>query len=206
MNCVHISFFSQLRACIEPNLIRAIVGFDVNGSNEYKCEVKCPACEKIFHANYKAYAVGNRKRKADKEPNKNSRKPAWYFSSMRTHLLDIHLKDEIIEVQITEPLSDINGKSDDDETVEATDNIGVDEAVAQPIDNENIDSGCNMNENDKTFNIARITSPISQNTLFATHDEDSNRVTFANKPQTPKKNIVRRYFEQLRLNKQGNIE
>lgn len=75
-----------LNGPLGPPLIQNLVGFIVNGVTEYKCQIKCPVCDKITHANHRMYIVGNRKRRADKGATQIVRKAAWYFSSLQSHL------------------------------------------------------------------------------------------------------------------------
>lgn len=173
---------------IDSRLIQNLVGFDVNGATEYKCLIKCPVCEKLTHANYKAYIVGSRTRKNAKKPVESSRKAAWYFSSLQTHLLNNHIGDEISDEVYEETRDDSNG--------------------------DKIEPEIDMNEKDKTNEIAQNDFPISENAMFGSvaqgiiifdpYNEDSNSATNASLPQTPKKRIVTRFFEQLRQNKQDH--
>lgn len=174
------SNFFKMWESIDSQLIQSLVGYaDQSGLPEYKCQIKCPACPRIIIANHKVYAAGARKRKNKEKTVVSCRKAAWYFSNLQSHLLQNHFGDEI-ETIIPETQQEAN--------------LFDDQNFHDERNGNNIEwESTSCNNGDKGVEEMIVFDPIDST-------DYSNSSTIAKKPQTPKKNIVKRFFAQVSAN------
>lgn len=197
---LHITFqiihFSNilLKVCklIDSGLISGFVAHGGNGGIEYKCSFKCPLCPRIFSASYKIYNVGQRKRKANANVKAadRCRKPAWYYSSLQTHLnthIGDEISDEIYLYEENEHGDDGSGNGDTENDLPESNSNQKDDVVAETHSPES-------------------PKQSSGNVLpsFESNDNQGNGIEIASNTRTPRKKLLDKFYKELKENRLEN--